>query len=104
MARLTKLAANVAALTGKTDVTVYFEFEKEKSAGKDLSLEAKWQNWEAAGLSSSFEMQGHDIILIDDLYQSGTTMQFVAMKLQQANAGRILGLSVVKSLRDTDNL
>jgi predicted amidophosphoribosyltransferase len=44
-----------------------------------------------------------DVILIDDKYQSGTTMQFVAMKLQEAGARYIFGISLVKTLRDTDN-
>ncbi len=43
------------------------------------------------------------ILLLDDLYQSGITMQYVAMKLQKAGAEKIFGLSIVKSLNDTDN-
>jgi predicted amidophosphoribosyltransferase len=35
---------------------------------------------------------------MDDLYQSGTTMQFVAMKLKQAGARHVYGLALVKAL------
>ena len=45
----------------------------------------------------------NDIILLDDIYQSGTTIQFVAMKLIEAGAKRIFGLTTVKARRNTDN-
>jgi predicted amidophosphoribosyltransferase len=43
------------------------------------------------------------VILIDDLYQSGITMQYVASRLLQAGAASVLSLTIVKSNRDTDN-
>lgn len=41
--------------------------------------------------------------LIDDKYQSRTTIQYVVMKLQQEGAYRVFELSVVKTMKDTDN-
>ena len=43
-------------------------------------------------------------VLIDDLYQSGVTVNFVGMKLQQAGFNRICGLYLVKSMNDRDNV
>ena len=37
------------------------------------------------------------IILFDDLYMSGVTLQYIAMKLKDAGAQRVLGLTIVKS-------
>lgn len=37
----------------------------------------------------------------DDLYMSGVSMQYVAMKLKEAGASRVLGLSIVKSRSNT---
>lgn len=45
----------------------------------------------------------HSVILIDDKYQSGTTINFVASILRGAGAGAIYGLCIVKTARDTDN-
>lgn len=44
---------------------------------------------------------GKRILLLDDLYQSGVSMQFTAMKLYEAGAKEIYGLSIVKSLSNS---
>ncbi len=49
------------------------------------------------------DVSGKDVIIIDDLYQSGFTMWTVAKLLKQNGAKTVLGLACVKSLRDTDN-
>lgn len=38
------------------------------------------------------------ILLVDDLYKSGLTMQYVAMMLKNAGCSRVFGLTLVKSL------
>jgi len=43
------------------------------------------------------------VIVIDDKYQSGISIQFVASVLRAAGAGEIFGFCAVKTLRDTDN-
>lgn len=43
------------------------------------------------------DVKGKDIVLVDDLYMSGITLQYVAMKLKEAGAGRVYGLCCVKS-------
>ncbi len=54
--------------------------------------------------NSAFNVKDKTIILIDDKYQSGITIQYIAMKLQQAGAHEVYGLSFVKTLRDKDNV
>lgn len=72
---------------------------------KEVAACAKWDALEQAGLSfDPAEVAGKKVVLLDDLYQSGATMNFVAGKLKEAGATRIFGLSVVKSRRDTDNM
>lgn len=39
-----------------------------------------------------------NILLVDDLYKSGLTMQYVAMMLKNAGCSRVFGLTLVKSL------
>ena len=100
----TRLAKGVADTTGAHDLTPHFEWEGDKGSLKDEAVGAKWDQLERARLKvADVELEGRSIVLLDDLYQSGTTMQYVAMKLREAGAGPIFGLAVVKSWRDTDN-
>ncbi|MBI4535549.1 MAG: hypothetical protein HY708_04670 [Ignavibacteriae bacterium] len=48
-------------------------------------------------------VKGKRLLLIDDLYQSGSTIWAVARALKQAGAIQVLSLTCVKSWRDTDN-
>jgi len=43
------------------------------------------------------------VLLVDDLYQSGTTMWTLARLLKESGAAKVYGLACVKSWRDTDN-
>ncbi|MCH7958775.1 MAG: hypothetical protein IID08_01500 [Candidatus Hydrogenedentes bacterium] len=86
-----------------SDITGYFHFGNDKHSLKSVSLDGKWDSWEEADLSIDCDLTGKDVILLDDKYQSGCTIQFVAMKLQEAGARQIFGLSLVKTMRDTDN-
>lgn len=44
------------------------------------------------------DLKGKTVLLVDDLYKSGASMNFVAMKLKEAGASRVFGLAIVKSL------
>jgi hypothetical protein len=98
------LAETVAKNLGKEDVTPSFTFSTRKAVPlKEAQVEQKWQVLDATGLHLATKLPDADVVLIDDKYQSGTTMQFVAMKLQEAGARYVFGISLVKTLRDTDN-
>ena len=98
------LASRVGVELGKGDITHHFSFGSQKMSAKSATLDDKWAAWEAAQLAfNGTDITDKRIILIDDKYQSGTTIQYIAMKLQEAGAGRIYGLCVVKTMRDTDN-
>ncbi|MBL7646122.1 MAG: hypothetical protein JNK74_08040 [Candidatus Hydrogenedentes bacterium] len=97
-----QIAGGVAHRLHLNDISHSFsEFAKQKL--KDRGIEQKWDDWEATGLMVNRDLSGQDVILVDDLYQSGTTLQFVAMKLQKAGARNVFGLCLVKSLGNTDN-
>lgn len=59
----------------------------------------KLKNLEKSGLeiSRDVRLRGKTVLLFDDLYMSGVTMQYVAMKLKEAGASRVFGLCIVKS-------
>ena len=98
------LAARVAAALSLTDVTERFHFAQPKGTVKEARVEEKWAAWEQSGLTFSPALSGRPgVIVIDDKYQSGMSIQFVASVLRAAGAGEICGICAVKTLRDTDN-
>lgn len=98
------LAARIASELGLENLTTRFNFLGTKGTVKALAVGDKWAAWEQSGLSFQPALEGSPpVILIDDKYQSGITIQFVASLLRAAGAGKIFGLCAVKTLRDTDN-
>ena len=76
---------------------------------KSLSLAEKINTWKKIystpdnidlNLSS---IEGATVVIVDDLYQSGTTMLAYAEFLERHGANEIYGLSCVKALRNSDN-
>jgi predicted amidophosphoribosyltransferase len=98
-----EITKHVAKKSQKEDISPLVRFHKAKQGVKALALCDKWGAVESAQLVVSHNIKGRKIILIDDKYQSGTTLQFVASKLFAAGASEVLGLSCVKTWRDTDN-
>ncbi len=86
-----------------SDLTGNFSFANKKRNVKDASLEDKWKIWKDTGIQYNGRIENQDIILLDDKYQSGVTIQYIAMILKNAGAKEVFGLSVVKTMRDTDN-
>ena len=81
-----ELASRVAATLGLADVTSRLRFVREKRAVKDSPLAAKWEARERSGLTFTPHLEGEPaVILIDDKYQSGTSIQFVASVLRAAS-------------------
>jgi hypothetical protein len=98
------LAQRIAKRLGLENLTLNFNFQNTKGTVKALSVTEKWGAWEQTGLTLARKLDGNpSVILIDDKYQSGITIQFVASRLRAAGAGQIFGLCAVKTLRDTDN-
>lgn len=99
------VARNVSEALNKENITCHFKFSEAQNIPlKSISLSEKWSAWESAGLSfEGIDITDKNIALIDDTYQSGTTIQYVAMKLQAAGARQVYGLSMVKTMKDTDN-
>ena len=98
-----EIVSRVSQKISKPNITDHFKFKQEKSPAKECSLEEKWKNWEDTGVSFKEDIQGKTVLLIDDLYQSGISLQYIAMKLQDAGCKEVYGLTVVKSWSDTDN-
>ena len=96
------LVAEIARKRKMVDITDNFRYSNQRVPVKTLERNQKWANCEQSGLSFNGQLD-QPVILIDDLYQSGVTVNYTAMTLQQAGATSVYGLYAVKSQRDTDN-
>jgi hypothetical protein len=99
----TILAKRIAHSLDLNDISQSLRWLGEKGQLKQEKLEEKWDFLAKTGMEVDYSFQGDSIILLDDLYQSGTTLHFVAACLLDAGAGEVYGLSLVKSWRNTDN-
>lgn len=94
----------IVARDGKLiDVSEGLYWTQKKNSLKELTFEEKLRELENSDLHVNLDSKIKTVILIDDLYQSGMTMQYVAMKLKEAGVRKVYGLAIVKSRRDSDN-
>ena len=56
------------------------------------------QSW-GLQISEDIDLKDKTVLLVDDMYQSGVSMQYVGMGLKETGAKRVFGMSLVKSLR-----
>ena len=101
-----KLAKTVAKETGISFVDCILYCGKQSL--KNLPLPDKVAEWDRLYscrdcIQWSGDLTGKTVFLIDDLYQSGTTLWSCAKNLKKAGAAHVIGLVCVKTFRDTDN-
>lgn len=79
----------------------------DKPQMKQLSIKEKIETWEKIyynnGVILDNQVKGKNVIVVDDLYQSGATMWEYAKFLKTLGARCVFGIVCVKSLRDSDN-
>jgi predicted amidophosphoribosyltransferase len=98
------LASELGARMSVSDVTGAIKWNGPKPSLKELSVDEKWAALERVGTSiERSAVQGKSVLLVDDMYQSGTTVHFVGAALRAAGANDIHVLAVSKGRRDTDN-
>lgn len=97
------LAKHLAAKVGLPDLTGQIGWNGAKGSIKTLAVDEKWAALEGVGLNVGKDIGGKDLLLIDDMYQSGATAHFVASQLRNAGADALHLLAVSKGRRDTDN-
>lgn len=79
----------------------------DKPQMKQLSIKEKIETWEKIyynnGVILDNQVREKNVIVVDDLYQSGATMWEYAKFLKSLGARCVFGIVCVKSLRDSDN-
>lgn len=104
------LASDISTQLGVTDITNHFIFDGKKQTTKTIEdddadfFEKKWGIWEQAKIRyEGPSLKGKKILLIDDNYQSGISVQFLGMKLAELGSDKIFCLCMTKTLRDRGN-
>lgn len=97
------LAAELARSIGIADLTHEVNWNGPKSSIKELGVDAKWDALERVGITVGKGVIDKNLLLIDDMYQSGATAHFIASQLRNAGANELHLLAVSKGRRDTDN-
>lgn len=72
---------------------------RSTSPMKSVPAAEKLENVRGAFVASSRPVRGKSVILVDDIYMSGTTMNEVARTLRAAGAEAVLGLAATKTLK-----
>lgn len=83
----------------------------DKPQMKSLDVTAKVEIWREIYVTDGqiqmsidpSDFYGKTVIIVDDLYQSGTSMWCYAEYLKSLGASNVLGIALVKSLKDSDN-
>lgn len=97
------LAAGLSQRLNVEDLSGEVRWAGAKPSMKEVNVDHKWSALGAVGLLIQKSVEGRRILIIDDLYQSGATVHYLASQLQAAGASELHCLTVVKSLSDTDN-
>lgn len=66
-----------------------------EAADEKLAMVQSW----GLQISEVIDMKDKTVLLVDDMYHTGVSMQYVGMSLKEAGAKRVFGMSLVKSLR-----
>jgi len=98
---------NVKKLLSKNKPFIHSTIRGEKEKLREKHWNEKVPVWNKLIDSDRIELVdsvvGENIIVIDDLYQSGTTLWSFAKFLKSKGVNSVHGLVCVKSMRDTDN-
>lgn len=100
----TELATRVARKLGVEFLSLG-EWQNDKGQLKDVPADKKWAILANAGFRVNPKLRSGDkrVVLIDDIYQSGATLNFLRSSLTAAGVARASAISIVKAQRDSDN-
>lgn len=100
----THLAAGIAKSWKKVDASKAVKTVKARPPLKNTAVAAKLAALKGSIEVDSATVKGRIILLVDDLYQSGISMNYVAMLLLEAGAKKVFGLACEKTCRNDDNV
>jgi hypothetical protein len=98
------LARGIAAKWGREDLTGHVWTIKARDSIKGVPLAGKLDTLLGTIEVDAGVFEKKHVLLIDDLYQSGISMNYCALLLLQADARKIFGLACEKTCRNDDNV
>jgi hypothetical protein len=98
------LAAQIAAKRRLEDLSKHVRTIKARGSIKSVPLAQKLDTLLGTIEVNAGVFDGKHVLLIDDLYQSGISMNYCALLLLQAGAEKIFGLACEKTCRNDDNV
>jgi predicted amidophosphoribosyltransferase len=81
------------------------QWHGQKGQLKGVPAHQKWAELERVGFEVGLEVKKAKglVLLLDDIYQSGTTLNYLRSRLTAQGVARVASISMVKAARDTDN-
>ena len=98
------LARGIARARGLKNLSASIRTVRDRPATKGRALGAKLGNLTGSVTLDAEAFQGRKVILVDDIYQSGTTLNYLGKLLYEAGAAAVYGLVCEKTSRDDDNI
>ena len=98
------LAAEVAKAWGREDLSALVVTAAVRSGLKNTPKARKLETLRGTIVVDPHAFEGRNVLLVDDLYQSGMSMNYCALLLLQAGAQKVYGLSCEKTCRNDGNL
>ncbi|MCW2749905.1 MAG: hypothetical protein JWR83_1015 [Aeromicrobium sp.] len=95
--------AALAKQTGKADLSNALTKANSTKPLKNLAHAEKLDALIGSVSVDGEQVRGKSLVVVDDLYQSGLTINYIAEELRVAGAKSVFGLAAVKTLRDSDN-
>lgn len=96
------LADKISKKLGYRDLSHLVEKLHKTTEAKSLPVTKKLEAI-TGSVNVSKKISGRKILLLDDLYQSGITMNYVAMLILNKGAEKVYGLACEKTCRNDDN-
>lgn len=98
------LAQGIARARGLTVLSDSIRTVRDRPDTKRRPLDAKLKNITGSVALDADAFKGRTLILIDDIYQSGTSLNYLGKLLYEAGAAGVYGLVCEKTSRDDDNI
>jgi hypothetical protein len=98
------LADKISKKLGITDLTHIVKTIKERPQLKDARCDKKLESIEGSISVDHQSLKDQTVLLIDDIYQSGVSTNYVAMLMLEAGAKKVYGLACEKTCRNDDNI
>jgi hypothetical protein len=97
------LAGKIASALGKEDLRDAVTTKKARGQLKATTVEDKLKQIEGTVHIDADKFAGKSVLVVDDLYQSGTSVNYLGMLLLEAGAKRVLSVACEKTVGNFDN-